>query len=473
MSQQLSAAIAALAAAEPADRDRLAELVGIASVSSDPGRRADLEASVHWVAEELRRLSFTDVTVHPVPAAGIAPALTARLDSPVPGAPTVLVYGHVDVQPVEPLALWDSAPYEVHERDGKLFGRGVTDDKGQLLMYLRAVEAAQQAGLDIPVNLLVLVDAEEEIGSPGLATVLADNPWLGTAGVALVSDSPMFGVNQPAVGYSLRGLVYVEATVTGLSGDLHSGQFGGAVPNAAAVAAELVAGLHDESGRVTVDGFYDEVLELTAQERDRLAALPFQEGAWLSEIGAAEPVGERGFTSLERTWARPTLELNGITGGHGGPGPKTIVPATATVKLSARLVPHQDPVRIAELVVAHLEKHAPSSVSIDCWYGISSKPVLTPADHATVAAAQQALTRTWNEPTSLIRDGGTIPAVALLQEAFGMPTVLLGFGVPNENKHAPNEWLPVDHFRLAPQAILRLLLALPEALREPGIPSEN
>lgn len=439
---------------EAADLKRLAELVAFESVASNPANKDAVRDAMTWTRDELERVGFTDLVLHETPT---HPILTGRLDSPVEGAPTVLVYGHVDVQPVEPLGEWLSPPYELAVRDDRLWGRGVTDDKGQLLMYTRALEAVQATGGEVPVNVIVLVDSEEEVGSPSLAGVLKDNPWIGEASVALVSDSPALGLNLPAVGYSLRGMAYVQVTVTALSNDLHSGQFGGAVPNAAQVLAEMVASLHDAEGRVTVPGFYDAVDELSAEERANLAGLPFDEEKWFATIGALHGVGESGYSTLERTWARPTLEINGFGSGHTGEGPKTIVPAVAMAKLSTRLVASQDPETIAGLLIDHLTSIAPDSVVIETVHDVASSPVITPIDSPAVAMALEALGEAWGVKPYLIRDGGTIPAVAQLQGSFGLPTLLLGFGCPDENKHAPNEWLPLDHFRRGPETLVRLL----------------
>lgn len=446
---------------EQTDIARLTELVAIESVASDPSRKDAVRESVVWMEQELRRVGFTDLQIHETPT---HPALTGHLRSTVDGAPTVLVYGHVDVQPVEPLDEWLSPPYEVTERDGKLWGRGVTDDKGQLLMYSRAFEAIRESGGEIPINVIILVDGEEEVGSPSLAGILEANPWIREAAVALVSDSPALGLNLPAVGYSLRGMAKVEVTVNALSNDLHSGQFGGAVPNAADVLARMVSRLHDENGRVAIPGFYDDVDELGAEERERLAALPFDERKWLDTVGALCGVGEVGFSALERTWARPTLEINGFGSGHTGPGPKTIVPAHATAKFSARLVSSQDPEKVSRLINDYLTDIAPDSVKIEVSCTAEAKPVITPTDSPAVQAAMEALAESWESEPFLIRDGGTIPAVSILQNSYKLPTLLLGFGCPDENKHAPNEWLPLDHFRRGPDAIVRLLPKLAEVL---------
>jgi acetylornithine deacetylase/succinyl-diaminopimelate desuccinylase-like protein len=446
---------------EPADLERLAELVAIESVASNPANKDAVRDAVTWTRRELERVGFTDLVIHETPT---HPMLTGRLASPVEGAPTVLVYGHVDVQPVEPLDGWISPPYELTTRDDRIWGRGVTDDKGQLLMYSRALEAIRSTGGDVPVNVIILVDGEEEVGSPSLAAVLEDNPWIGEASVALVSDSPALGLNLPAVGYSLRGMAYVQVTVKALSNDLHSGQFGGAVPNAATILAEMVASLHDSEGRVTIPGFYDAVDELTAEERANLAGLPFDEAKWFSTVGALSGVGESGYSTLERTWARPTLEVNGFGSGHTGEGPKTIVPATAMAKLSMRLVASQDPEAMSALLIDHLTAIAPESVVIETIYDVASKPVITPVDSPAVAMALEALGEAWGVDPYLIRDGGTIPAVAQLQGTFNLPTLLLGFGCPDENKHAPNEWLPLDHFRRGPDALVRLLPKLAKVL---------
>lgn len=461
MKDVTSKALAWLQDNEERDIARLAELVAIESVAADPARHGAVRESVLWMKEELARVGFGDIRIHETPT---HPALTARLDSPIEGAPTVLVYGHVDVQPVEPLDQWKSEPFTVTRREDRLWGRGVTDDKGQVLMYTRAIEAIRAAGGEVPVNVIMLIDAEEEVGSPSLGGVFDDNPWLADAEVALVSDSPALGLNLPAVGYSLRGMAYVEVTVRALANDLHSGQFGGAVPNAADVLARMITALHDADGRVTIPGFYDRVIALETEERERLAGLPFDEAGWLAGIGALCGVGETGYSALERTWARPTLEVNGLYGGHTGPGPKTIVPAEATAKLSARLVADQAPDEIAQLLIAHLREIAPDSVAIETWSDTASRPVLTPTDTPAITAALDALEETWQSTPYLIRDGGTIPAVATLQSRFELPTLLLGFGCPDENKHAPNEWLPMDHFRRGPETLVRLLPKLAEAL---------
>jgi acetylornithine deacetylase/succinyl-diaminopimelate desuccinylase-like protein len=450
---ELAAALAALRANEAADRERLAAFVSIPSVSSDPAHAADVRRGVEFLAGELRRLGFADVTVHGTP---LHPAVTARHLGAGPGAPTVLVYGHADVQPVDPVGEWVSPPYEVAERDGCLWGRGVTDDKGQVLMHLRSFEAWLAAAGRLPVNVLFLADGEEEIGSPSLPRLLLDNPWLGDAGVLVVSDSPMLARNVPAVGYSLRGLTYAEVGLTALAGDLHSGQFGGAVRNPAQALAEMVAALHDADGRVAVPGFYDQVVDLDADERDFLATIPFDERAWLDAIGAGGGVGEAGYSALERTWGRPTLEVNGLASGYAGSGPKTIVPARASAKLSMRLVPDQDPSAVGELVVEHLRRIAPSFVDVEASWSISSRPVVTDRRHPAVALAREALAEAFGAPAWLIRDGGTIPAAAMVQAQLGIPAVLLGFGCPDENKHAPNEWLALEHFRRGPEALVRL-----------------
>ncbi len=461
MDVNVEKALGWLAENEAADLERLAEILAIESVASNPAKKDAVRDAIVWTSKELERVGFTDLVIHETPT---HPALTGRLASPIEGAPTVLVYGHVDVQPVEPLEEWLSPPYELTTRGDRLWGRGVTDDKGQLLMYTRALEAIRSTGGDVPVNVIVLVDGEEEVGSPSLAGVLDANPWIGEASVALVSDSPALGLNLPAVGYSLRGMAYVQVTVKALSNDLHSGQFGGAVPNAAQILAEMVASLHDGEGRVTVPGFYDAVDELSAEERKNLAGLPFDEAAWFATIGALCGVGEAGYSTLERTWARPTLEVNGFGSGHTGEGPKTIVPAVAMAKLSTRLVASQDPEVIAGLLIDHLRSIAPESVTIETVHDVASKPVITPTDSPAVTMALEALGEAWGVEPYLIRDGGTIPAVARLQSTFSLPTLLLGFGCPDENKHAPNEWLPLDHFRRGPDTLVRLLPKLAKVL---------
>ncbi|MEV7005054.1 dipeptidase [Streptosporangium sp. NPDC051022] len=449
----LTSALERVAAGESGQLARLAEFVRIPSVSADPAHAADVAAAADWLAGELRRIGLEHVEVHPTP---LHPIVTADWLHAGPDAPTVLVYGHVDVQPVEPLEAWTSPPFELTERDGRLYARGSTDDKGQLYMHIAAVEAMFAAGGGrLPCNLRFLSDGEEEIGSPSLAAFLDAHPDLIAADVALVSDSPMYAHGVPSVGYALRGLCYVEVSVETAATDLHSGQFGGAVPNAAQVLVDMLATLHDADGRVTVPGFYESVAPVPDAERAALGGLPFDEPGWLAAVGAAVGCGESGYSTLERTWIRPTLELNGLTSGHQGSGPKTIVPARASAKVSCRLVPDQRPEEVGALVSAHLTSLAPPGARVTATASSSTGPAVTPTDDPAVRTAVAALRTAFGAEPYLIRDGGAIPAVALLQDLLGIRSVLLGFGCPDENKHGPDEWLSLEHYRRGLETLVR------------------
>jgi acetylornithine deacetylase/succinyl-diaminopimelate desuccinylase-like protein len=429
-----------------AGHDRfLAELIDwlrIPSISSSEAHRGDVQRSAEHAAAHLRRIGFTRAEV--LPTGGHPVVYGEWLGAP--GAPTALVYGHYDVQPVDPLALWHTPPFEPQVRDGLLFARGAVDDKGQVYMHFAAAEAYLATRGRIPVNLKLLVEGEEEIGSPHLDAFVAEHRDLLAADVGVISDTPMYDAEHTSLCYGLRGLAYLQVDVEGPGSDLHSGTWGGIVANPALALATMLAQLKDEQGRVTAPGFYDAVRPISAEERAALAALPFDAARVAADLGASALVGEEGYTPLERLWARPTLDVHGLWGGFSGEGAKTVIPARAGAKLSCRLVPDQQPDAIAALVAAHLERLAPPGVRVEVQVLHGGRPVVTPLDHPALQAAGRAIARGFGKPPSYIREGGSIPFVATLVEELGLPCVLLGVGLPDEHTHAPNEFFHLANF---------------------------
>jgi acetylornithine deacetylase/succinyl-diaminopimelate desuccinylase-like protein len=377
-----------------------------------------------------------------------------------PARPTVLIYAHFDVQPVDPLDEWASPPFAPHIHDGRLFARGASDDKGQLVLHLEALRALFETAGGPPINVRVFFEGEEEIGSPNLDTFLDANAADLAADVAVVSDGSMFAEGVPSVGYGVRGLSYLEVTVTGPAHDLHSGIYGGGAPNPANALARMLAALHEPTGRVAVPGFYDAVRPISDDERERLASLEFDEAGFRATVGARDLAGEPGFSLIERLWTRPTLDVNGLSGGFAGEGAKTVIPRVARAKLSARLVPDQHPTEIAALIEAALRAAAPPSVDVDVQVLGAAPPAVVSLDHPAVALAAGALEATWGRPPVYQRGGGTIPAVGGFSGRLGIPTLMLGFGLPTSNAHAPNEWLLLENFTKGTDAVVRLWHAL-------------
>jgi acetylornithine deacetylase/succinyl-diaminopimelate desuccinylase-like protein len=424
--------------------DELVEWVRIPSVSSDPERAADVARNAEHLAAHLRTLGAGRVEVWPT--AGHPAVFAEWLNAP--GKPTLLVYGHHDVQPVDPLNEWITPPFEPSLRGGRLWGRGVVDDKGQVYIHAKAIESFIKAAGKLPVNLKLIVEGEEEIGSDNLDILLRDRARDLTADFVCVSDTAMFGRGIPSLCVGLRGLAYIEVFVDGPALDLHSGSFGGGVTNPVNALAKMIATLHDDDGRVTVKGFYDHVLPMTDAERKEYAALPFDEKEWLRSTGAPVTAGEKGFTTLERIWGRPTLDCCGITGGFQGHGAKTIIPARASAKLSCRLVPDQEPDDIARLLSEHLERVAPPGVRVRVEKLHGGRPYLAPTDHPVYEVAKRAFSKAFGKPTVFMREGGSIPFVRTIADATGKPCLLMGFGQPDENAHAPNEWLDLENYHL-------------------------
>jgi acetylornithine deacetylase/succinyl-diaminopimelate desuccinylase-like protein len=359
----------------------------------------------------------------------------------------VLVYGHYDVQPADPLDAWTSTPFEPVLRDGNIVARGASDDKGQLYCHLAGARAHLKARRKLPVNLVFLIEGEEESGSVNLEHFIEANRERLACDAVVVSDSGQFAEGVPALTYGLRGLIYLEVTLTGPSRDLHSGTFGGAVRNPANELAALIAALHDAEGRVAVPGFYDDVRPLEGWEREAFARLPFDEEAFRRDLGVGALWGEEGYSTLERVWARPTLDVNGLWSGYTGEGAKTVLPSKASVKLSCRLVPDQDPDRMAALLEAHLQTLCPEGCSLTVRRLHGARPVLLPVDTPVVKAAQRAVERAFGTPPVFIREGGSIPVVETFGRVFGAPVVLLGFGRPDDRAHGPDEKLGLTDFR--------------------------
>ena len=431
----------------------LIDWLRIPSVSAKSEHRGDTAAAAEWLAARMREAGLQTVEV--IPTEGHPIVLGEWRGAPA-GAPTLLLYGHYDVQPPEPLNEWTSEPFEPTVRDGRLFARGSVDDKGQVYLHLKAVEAHLAQGGTLPANVVFLIEGEEEVGSPHLGAFLAENARRLACDAVLISDTTMFAPGLPSITIGLRGLAYMEVRVQGPATDLHSGAYGGAVVNPANALARIIARLHDDQGRVTVPGFYDRVRDLTSAEREAIATLPFQEEGLREEVGAPKLGGEEGYGPLERIWARPTLDVNGLLSGYTGEGAKTVLPARAMAKVSMRLVPDQDFHEVETLFAEHVKSLAPEGVTVEVealhggmpWYAEPAGPVFD--------AARRALETAFGKAPVMIREGGSIPIVQQFQEVLGAPVVLIGFGLPGENAHAPNEWMSVENFHRGAEAVAAL-----------------
>ncbi|MDQ7859838.1 MAG: dipeptidase [Armatimonadota bacterium] len=433
----------------------LLDLIRIPSISTAPERAADVARAARWLADHLAALGF-DARVEPTDGHPLVRAEWLR----APGRPTVLCYGHFDVQPPDPLALWTRPPFEPSVEGDVLYARGASDDKGQLFIHLKAAEAILRTAGALPVNVKVLLEGEEEIGSPSLAAYLPRHRRALAADAALVSDGALVAPDLPAITTGLRGLLYVEIAVRGARHDLHSGQFGGVAPNAVAAAAQIVAGLKDRRGRVRIPGFYARVRPPSPAEREAWARLPITEAALLREMGTDAAPGEEGVPPIERLWARPTLDVHGIAGGFTGEGMKTVIPSRASAKVSMRLVPDQRPERILARLVRVVPRLAPPGTSVEVRELASARPVLVPLDAPAVRAAARALEATFGVAPAYVRSGGSIPVVAGFTHILRMPTVLMGFGLPDDNLHAPNEKFALANFHRGIEATIRFFYDL-------------
>ncbi|GGV25697.1 dipeptidase [Streptomyces griseoflavus] len=422
--------------------DDLAEWLRIPSVSAQPDHATDVRRSADWLAAKLKETGFPTTEVWHTPG---APAVYAEWPSADPEAPTVLVYGHHDVQPAAREDGWDTDPFEPVVRGDRLYARGAADDKGQVFFHTLGVRAHLAAtGRTTPaVHLKLLIEGEEESGSPHFRALVEQHADRLAADAVIVSDTGMWSEDTPTVCTGMRGLAECEIRLYGPDQDIHSGSFGGAVPNPATAAARLVAALHDEHERVAVPGFYDGVVDLTDRERELLAALPFDEARWLRTAKSHGTLGEAGYSTLERVWARPTAEVNGIGGGYQGPGSKTIVPSSATVKLSFRLVAGQDPEHVANAVRAWVPGQLPDGIRHETSFSPATRPCLTPLDHPALRSVVRAMGRAFGKPVLFTREGGSGPA-ADLQDVLGAPVLFLGISVPSDGWHAPNEKVELD-----------------------------
>ncbi|WP_341841406.1 dipeptidase [Chitinophaga caseinilytica] len=421
--------------------NELLELLRIPSVSADSRHNEDTKNCAEAVKQRLVEAGADKVEV--CPTAGHPIVYGEKIIDPK--LPTVLVYGHYDVQPPDPLNLWDSPPFEPVIKDGKIFARGSADDKGQFYMHVKAFETMFNTNT-LPCNVKFMIEGEEEVGSGNLGKFLSENKDRLKADVVLISDTAMISLDTPSLDTGLRGLAYMEVEVTGPNRDLHSGVYGGAVANPATILAKMIASLHDENNHITIPGFYDGVVELTDEERKALNSAPFDEADYKKDLGVDELWGEKGYSTFERTGTRPTCEVNGIWGGYTGEGAKTVLPSQAFAKISMRLVPGQDWEKISDLFAKHFVAIAPKSVRVKVTPHHGGAPYVTPTDSIAFKAASEAINATFGKQPIPVRGGGSIPIVALFEKILGLKTVLMGFGLDSDNLHSPNEKYGLDNY---------------------------
>jgi acetylornithine deacetylase/succinyl-diaminopimelate desuccinylase-like protein len=433
--------LAYLADHQPRHLDQLCEWLRIPSISSEQAHRQDTARAADFVVDELRSLGLSveviDLGGHP---------LVYAEGEQRPDRRTLLFYGHYDVQPVDPLELWDSPPFEPVIKDGKIYARGASDDKGQLYCHIKALEAYVKLGLDLPVNVKFIIEGEEECGGHSIYEFTEKNPDKLACDAVIISDTTLYNAETPAVCYSLKGLCYMEIRLTGPAMDLHSGSYGGVVQNPGNALATIIAGLKDSEGRCLVPGFYDDVLDLDQEERDAFASLGYTDEILKQETGAPAAYGEAGYTTLERMWARPTCDVNGIACGYGGDGAKTIVPSKAMAKVSMRLVPNQDADKIAAAFAAHVKSICPEGVTCEVENLHNAAAVLVPRDSDLMQAGMRALEAGFGARPVFVREGGSIPIVGTFQSCLKSPVLLLGLGLSTDNIHSPNESFHVANF---------------------------
>jgi acetylornithine deacetylase/succinyl-diaminopimelate desuccinylase-like protein len=424
--------------------EELKEFLRIPSISTLAENKPDMQAAAKFVADKLQDAGLNKIEIfqtegHPLIYGEWLGA---------PGKPTVLIYGHYDIQPVDPIELWSSPPFEPTIVGDNIFARGATDDKGQMYMHIKSVEAFFRTHGSLPLNVKFLIEGEEEIGSTNLSVFLKNNTDLLKCDSVLISDTALFAPGVPTITYGLRGLCYMEIEVTGPSRDLHSGTFGGGVPNPINVLTKIISQLIDKNGKIKIAGFYDDVLKLSKKERENFKALKFSEKAWGKEIGLKHLTGEKGYTTLERIWARPTLDCNGIWGGFTGQGAKTVIPSKASAKISMRLVPHQDPKKIEKLFTKYVQKIAPKEVSVKVTGLHGGYPVITLLEDKATIAGAKAMQLAFGKKTVFMRDGGSIPIVVEFAKKLNASPVLMGLGLDSENLHSPNEHFNLNHYQL-------------------------
>jgi acetylornithine deacetylase/succinyl-diaminopimelate desuccinylase-like protein len=428
--------------------DELFDLLRIPSVSARSEYAPDVRRAAEWLRDSLAGIGF-EASIHPTPG---HPIVLGEWRG-APGAPTILVYGHYDVQPAEPLELWESPPFEPTIRDGRIYARGSVDDKGQLFLHVKALEAHLAVRGRLPVNVIVLAEGEEEVGSENLERFIEANAKRLASDAVVISDSSMFGPGQPSILSSLRGLAYFQIDVTGPTVDLHSGSYGGAVVNPATALARIIATFHDENGHIAIPGFYDAVREWGDDARAAIRRLPFDESGFQHETGAPALGGEKGYSTLERIWTRPTCEVNGLLSGYTGEGAKTVLPSKAMAKVSCRLVPDQQPEAIGKLMEAHVKGVAPKGVTVTVEHLHGGRPWRAELDGPVFEAARRALTAAFGREPVIVGEGGSIPVVGDFQRILGTPVLLMGFGLPGENAHAPNEWISDENFVKGAKAV--------------------
>jgi len=439
----------------------LSDLLAIPSVSTDPERVPDIKRCAEWLADHMRGIGLQNVQI--MPTQGHPVVYADWLGAP--GKPTVLIYGHYDVQPPEPLELWTSPPFQATVRGDDLFARGASDDKGQTFIHLKAVEAFIKTQGALPVNVKFLIEGEEEIGSEHLEGFVRDHAAMLKADLVLISDSSMFAKGVPSICYGLRGLAYMQIDLVGPNRDLHSGSYGGSVLNPIQALSEIISRLHDKNGRVTIPGFYDDVRKLSAKERTAFKKLPWSDAKYARDLGLRRLYGEKGFTTLERLWARPTAECNGIWGGFTDEGAKTVLPSRVSAKISMRLVPDQSSSKAARLFERYIKAIAPKGVQVTVRSLHGGEPVITPIESSGVRAAIVALERGFGKKPLYQREGGSIPIVVQFKKLLKIDTVLLGFGLPDENAHAPDEFLHLPNFYGGIRTVAHFFEVLPETAR--------
>ncbi|MFQ5536099.1 MAG: dipeptidase [Gemmatimonadota bacterium] len=433
-------------------RSEMYDFLRIPSVSAVSEHDDDTRRAAEWLGDRLGDAGL-EVTIYDTPG---HPIVVGRWDGAGPDAPTVLIYGHYDVQPPEPLGEWISPPFEPTEREGRVYARGSADDKGQLYMHVKALEAHLATSGKLPVNVIVLAEGEEEVGSSNLVPFVEAHADALACDYVVISDSNMFAEGMPSILFSLRGLAYVEIHVKGARSDLHSGQFGGTVANPGNALGKIIATFHDEHGRVAVPGFYDDVEEWDEETRAQIRSLPFDDEEYRAELEVPELVGEEGWSTLERLWIRPTCDVNGILCGYTGEGAKTVLPNRAMAKVSFRLVPNQTPEKVYEQVRAHLEAVAPPGVTVEMVELHGGRPWKAKLDGKLVEAAGEALEEAFGVRPVLQGEGGSIPIVVDFEEKLNASALLVGFALPGCNLHAPNEWFPLDAFDKGIHALVLL-----------------
>lgn len=421
--------------------DEMLELLRIPSVSAKSEHKDDMRKCAELVKQRLLDSGADKAEV--METAGHPVVYGEKIVDP--SKPTVLVYGHYDVQPAEPLELWHSGPFEPVIKDGKVYARGSADDKGQFYMHVKAMETMVKTD-SLTTNIKFLIEGEEEVGSPNLGAFVAQHKDLLKADVILISDSAMLSMENPSLDVGVRGLSYIEVEVTGANRDLHSGTYGGAVANPITLLAKMIAQLHDENNHITIPGFYDDVVEATKEERELMSRAPYNEQEYKNELGVTALWGEKGFTTNERTGIRPTIELNGIWGGYTGEGAKTVLPSKAFAKVSARLVPNQSSKKMTQMLIDWFHNNAPEGVTVKAWEHHGGEPYMTPIDSKGYRAAAKAVEKTFGKTPIPVRGGGSIPICSILERELGIKIIFMGFGLDNDNLHSPNEKYNIENY---------------------------